>query len=199
MPQWIILLLIYKIKKKIKRYWIKKGHDFVLEKDIRSSVPRLTLSLNKGYWVDESVDIYELINNEFEPDKKFTKLRRNAIKDFHMSCYFDEGSDAVMGRNVWRRIDREGANKDETYALMGKLREAVIKAEGGRLYGVEIFFIESCVYLMTLYDLLCSGIDTWLVYDAFYSKSFEDQDKFEKMIINSVKSNFEDFLRFYKF
>ena len=36
-------------------------------------MPRLTLSLNKGYWVDESVDIYELINNEFEPDKKFTK------------------------------------------------------------------------------------------------------------------------------
>ena len=67
--------MIYKIKKKIKKYWIKKGHDFVLEKDIRSSVPRLTLSLKKGYWVDESVDIYELINNEFEPDKKFTKLR----------------------------------------------------------------------------------------------------------------------------
>ena len=157
------------------------------------------MSLNKGYWVDESIDIYELINNEFEPDKKFTKLRRNAIKDFHMSCYFDEGSDVVMGRNVWRRIDREGANKDETYALMGKLREAVIKAEGGRLYGVEIFFIESCVYLMALYDLLCSGIDTWLVYDAFYSKSFEDQEQFEEMVKNSVKSSFEDFLRFYKF
>ena len=44
----------------------KKGHDFVLDKEIRSSVTRLTLSLNKGYWVDESVDIYELINNEFE-------------------------------------------------------------------------------------------------------------------------------------
>lgn len=61
----------------------KKGHDFVLVKDIRSSVPRLTLSLNKGYWVEESVDIYELINNEFEPDNKFTKIRRNTIKVFH--------------------------------------------------------------------------------------------------------------------
>ena len=126
----------------------KKGHDFVLEKDIRRSVTRLTLSLNKGYWVDKSVDIYELINNEFEHAKKFIKLRRNAIKDFHMSCYFDEGSDAVMRRNVWRIIDKEGASKDEPYALIGKLREAVIKAEGGRLYGVEIFFIESCIYLM---------------------------------------------------
>lgn len=186
-------------KKKIKRYWVKKGHDFVLEKDIRSSVPRLTLSLNKGYWIDEDIDIYELINNEFEPNKKFTKSRRNAIKDFHMSCYFDEGSDAIMGRNVWRRIDREGANKDEVYDLMKKLREAIIKAEGGKFYGVEIFFIESCIYLMTLYDLLCSGIDTWLVYDAFYSKSFEDQEMFKEMVKNSVKSNFEDFLKFYKY
>lgn len=32
--------------------------------------------------------------------------------------------DAVMGRNVWRRIDREDASKDNTYALMGKLMEA---------------------------------------------------------------------------
>ena len=39
-----------------------------------------------------------------------------------MSCYFGEGSDAVMGINVWRRIDREGASKDDIYALMGKLR-----------------------------------------------------------------------------
>lgn len=56
-------------------------------------VPRLTLSLNKGYLVDESVNFHKLINNEFEPDKKFIKLRRNAIKYFHMSCYFDDGSE----------------------------------------------------------------------------------------------------------
>ena len=34
----------------------KKEHDFVLDKEIRSSVPRLTLSLNKGYQVDENKD-----------------------------------------------------------------------------------------------------------------------------------------------
>ena len=118
----------------------KKGHDFVLDKEIRSSVTRLTLSLIKGYWVDESVDIYELINNEFESDKKFTRLRRDTIKNFHISFYFDEGSDAVMGRNVWRRIDREGTSKDDIYALMCKLREDVIKVEGGILYGGEILF-----------------------------------------------------------
>ena len=54
----------------------KKGHDFVLDKEIRSSVTRLTLSLIKGYWGDESVDIYELINNEFESDNGILTLTK---------------------------------------------------------------------------------------------------------------------------
>lgn len=33
-------------------------------------------------------------------------------------------SDAVIGRNVWRSIDRESASKYNTYVLMGKLSEA---------------------------------------------------------------------------
>ena len=52
---------------------------------------------------------------------------------------------------------------------------------------------------MTLYDLLTAGIDTWLVYDAFYCSDFEDSEMFKMMVNNSVKSNFEDFLSFYKF
>lgn len=46
--------------------------------------------------VDEDVDIYEFINNEFEPDKKFTKERRKAIKELHMSMYFDKSSDKKL-------------------------------------------------------------------------------------------------------
>ena len=189
----------YSNKKKIKRYWFNKKNAYVLEKDMKSSVPRITLSLNKGYWVDEETDIYELIHNEFEPGKKFTKLRRKAIKEFHMNCYFDEDTDRNMGKHVWLKIDREGADKEEVYDLMKRLREATIRAEGGKLYGVEIFFIESCIYVMTLYDLLAAGIDTWLVYDAFYCSDFEDSEMFNMMVNNSVKSNFEDFLSFYKF
>ena len=47
-------------------------------------------------------------------------------------------------------------NKKELDELMGKMKEAVVKVEGGTLYGNEIFYVESCVYLMTVYDLLCS-------------------------------------------
>ena len=35
---------------------------FNLKKDVKSSVPRLTLSLNSGYWIDEDIDIYKLIS-----------------------------------------------------------------------------------------------------------------------------------------
>ncbi len=57
------------IKKK-SRYWFKKRNQFSLEHNIKSSVPRLTLSMNTGHWVDESVGIYELIGKEIHPKHK---------------------------------------------------------------------------------------------------------------------------------
>lgn len=186
-------------KKRRKRYWIKKEYGFVLEKDIKSSVPRLTLSINKGEWVDEDVDIYELINSEFEPGKKFTKERRKAIKELHMSMYFDTGSiKKISGNVLYRMKNKDGVVKEELDSIISKLKEAVIKVEGGKTYGNEIFYVESCVYLMTLYDLLSAGIMTWFVYDCFYSIEFEDKEYFESMVINQVKYNFNEFLKYNK-
>ncbi len=180
-------------KEKSERKKILEEYGLKLQRDIKSSVPRLTLSLNTGKWVDESSDIYELINNEFEPNSQFTEARRKAIKALHMSVYFEEHSDAFMGKNVWHRILKAGLNKDEVYDLMKRLRAAVTKVEGGKLYGSEIFYVESCVYLMTLYDLLSAGHMVWLVYDAFYSKGESEQEDFDLMITNGVSLNFEAF------
>ena len=36
----------------------------------------------------------------------------------------------MMGRNVWKRIDRGDVSRDNTYALMGKLREANLSRYG---------------------------------------------------------------------
>ena len=60
--------------------------------------------------------------------------------------------------------------------------------------GSEIFYIESCVYLMAAYDLLTSGHMVWVVYDAFYSNGEEDQDTFENMLRYGIKMNFKWFL-----
>jgi hypothetical protein len=80
---------------------------------------------------------------------------------------------------------------------MEKLRDAILKAEGRTLYGNEIFYVESCVYLMTLYDLLSSYHLVWQVYDCFYSTGWETPELFELMVQESVKHNFQEFMQMY--
>ncbi len=183
-------------KKKEDRAEILDEYELNLQKDIKSSVPRITLAINTGKWPDESIDIYERINEEFEPGSAFTNNRREAIKHYHLVSYFAEGSDKLLGKNVtYKLIDREGINKPEVDELMGRLRKAALKVEGGKFYGSEIFYVESCVYLMTVYDLLCSGYKVWLVYDAFYARGREDQKTFNEMIENMVELNFRFFMQ----
>ena len=182
--------------KKEDRSKILQAYGFVLEKDINASVPRMTLSLNMGHWVDESIDIYELIYRHMEPTGTFTKERREAIKKLHMRAYFDS-SEKQVGHHTWLAMNQDNIDQQDVYDMMANFRDAIIQAEGGQLYGSDIFYVESCVYLMTLYDLLSSGHHVWQVYDCFYSTGAEDQETFEAMIINGVKLNFEEFLEIY--
>lgn len=182
--------------KKEDRAEILKAYGFSLEKDINASVPRMTLSLNMGHWVDEDTDIYELIYRHMEPTGTFTTEVREAIKKLHMRAYFDE-SEKQVGHHTWLAMDQENIDRDDVCNKMAEFRDAIINAEGGQLYGSDIFYVESCVYLMTLYDLLSSGHRVWQVYDCFYSTGDEDQQLFEYMISNGVRLNFEEFLRVY--
>ena len=86
--------------------------------------------------------------------------------------------------------------------MLGRLRRALVKAVGGRTFGSEIFYIESCIYIMTLYDLLTSHHMVWLVYDAFYSKGEKDRETYETMLREGIKINFKNFYErsiFYSF
>ena len=75
------------------------------------------------------------------------------------------------------------------------MKEAVVKVEGGTLYGNEIFYVESCVYLMTVYDLLCSyHKKLWLVYDSFYSIGDENNEDYQYMIKEGIRINFNEFM-----
>ncbi len=182
--------------KKEKRAEILKAYGFTLEKDINASVPRITLSLNTGNWIDESKDMYELIFRVMEPDGDFNKKVREAIKKLHMRAYFDS-SEKQVGHHTWLSMNQDNIDRQDVCDKMTEFREAIIKAEGGRLYGSDIFYVESCVYLMTLYDLLTSGHRVWQVYDCFYSTGEEDQETFEYMISNGVKMNFVYFMQTY--
>lgn len=191
--------------KKENRKEVLKEYGFILEKDINASVPRMTLSLNSGHWIDESQDMYELIYRVIEPTGLFTKEKREAIKKLHMRAYFDSG-DKSVGHHTWLTMEQNGIDREDVCDKMSEFRNAIIKAEGGKLYGSDIFYIESCVYLMTLYDLLSAGHKVWQVYDCFYSSGSDSQEwgqgadsekLFKEMISKGVKLNFEYFLKTY--
>lgn len=182
--------------KKSDRGLVLEAYGINLEKDINASVPRMTLSLNSGKWIDESEDIYEHIFRIMEPEGEFTDEVRNAIKQLHMRAYFEPG-DRLTGHHTWLAMDRLGIDKQDVCDKMADLRHALMKAEGGKVYGSEIFYVESCVYLMTLYDLLSCGCFVWQVYDGFYAYSPNEDVKevFAEMVSAGVKINFEDFIR----
>lgn len=182
--------------KKDRRSGLLKSYGFTLEKDINASVPRMTLSLNMGHWVKEDTDIYELIYRQMEPTGTFTQELRDAIKKLHMRAYFDAG-DKSAGHHTWLSMNQDDIERQDVCDKIAEFRNAIIQAEGGKLYGSDIFYVESCVYLMTLYDLLSSGHHVWQVYDCFYSTGDEDQELFEYMISNGVRINFEEFLKVY--
>ncbi len=179
--------------KKDDRQEILNQYGFTLKKDVNASVPRMTLSLNSGHWIDESEDIYELIFLNMEPEGKFTSETREAIKKLHMRAYFDDG-DKLLGHHTWLVMNQENIDKADVSNTMCRLRKAIEEAEGGYLYGNEIFYVESCVYLMTLYDLLSSGHHVWQVYDCFYSTGEETQEEFENMVSEGIRINFNEFI-----
>lgn len=179
--------------KKELRGEVMKTYGFNLEHDINASVPRMTLSLNSGHWIDESEDIYKRIYRVMEHTDMCSDEMREAIKKLHMRAYFDT-SEKQAGHHTWLAMNKEGIRREEVRGEMVKFRNAMVEAEGGKLYGSEIFYVESCVYLMTLYDLVTSGHMVWLVYDCFYARGEVDQELFDFMISSGVRRNFEEFV-----
>ena len=152
---------------------ILRKYGLTLEKDAKSSVPRVTLSLNTGEWVDEDIDIYRLIYDEYikyhhnDPVVDKFSDARESIKTLHMRSYFDD--DKMLGVHT-RRAMANVIDKAEVDREMRLYKEAVTQAEGGYLYDNEIFFHESCIYMDVLNVLLQNGFFVWQCYDAFYAK-----------------------------
>lgn len=176
--------------------------SLVFEKDVNSSVPRLTASINSGKWIPEKEDIYERIYksylklkypNGLPKDAVSFDEARPAIKYLHMRCYFD-----YEGRVGPNTINAMGPvkNKKVVDSEMKLLRQAVIEAEGGKLYDNEIFYYESIIYGRVLKQLLDEGFFVWLCYDAFYSTAKEgwDQERFEKYVESLVEFHANKFI-----
>lgn len=161
---------------------VLRCYNLEWEKDVKSSVPRITKLLNERKWVPEEVDIYEMIYNRYAkqkgtvPTKEEFARYRDAIKALHMRAYFDSGKS--MGAHVCRAMG-DYTRAEEVAAEMRLLRLSIIYVEGCVLYDSEIFYHESCIYLDVLEELLGMGYFVWLCYDAFYAGAKEGQTETE--------------------
>ena len=172
---------------------ILNKYELNLEKDVTSSVPRITLSINKQQWITEDIDIYEIIYNQYKNIRnyyintvveKFEEVRP-AIKKLHMRGYFDKPN--MLGVHT-RRAMANVENKKEIDEEMRIYQQAIIEAEGGYLFGSEIFYHESCIYMDVLKELLDKGFKVWMCYDAWYASKKEiEQEDFKKQVTEIVK------------
>ena len=151
--------------------------------------------MNAGYWIPEDVDIYEMIYCEYVTNHTYDTVVqsfdevRPAIKKLHMRGYFDSPNKlGVHTRRAMKTVvDKEAVDKE-----MKIYHNAIIAAEGGVLYGNEIFFHESCIYMDVLNQLLKDGFFVWQCYDAWYAKKEGiSQEQFEEYVrrITEEKAN----------
>lgn len=178
---------------------ILRWYGLNLEKDVKSSVPRITRSLNTGKWVNENIDIYEMIYHEYVKRRgdtgatihEFSEVR-SAIKSLHMRAYFDDAK--VLGRNTRNAMARV-LDKDEVDQEIQLLREAVVAAEGGCLFDSEVFYHESCIYMDVLEELLENGFIVWQCYDAWYAaKEGVAQEEFEAYVTRVVAEKANEYI-----
>lgn len=178
---------------------LRKKYGLTYEYDVKSSVPRLTYFLNTGQWLESKKDFYVMIHDEMYPNIECTPQRREAIKRLHMRAYFDDAGRDSLGSNTCYAMYMKGAKRSDVYDEMWKLRQAVVKVEGGQTYGNEIFYVESWVYLMVLNDLLTKENQlVWMVYDCFYGKNLGPDKIVNIEIDNMIKVHFDRYLREWK-
>lgn len=141
--------------------------------DVKSSVPRLTYFLNNGTWLDNEVDLYEEMYNNFVhycPSEAvgWNEESRKVFKSFHMRGYFDTEAKlaAHIKRQIAMKIDYKKEDWQDLDFTMKAYKHSILETVG-KTYDSEIFFHESCIYMDVLFELLKRNINVWQVYDEW--------------------------------
>lgn len=169
-----------------------------LESDVNCSVPRLNKSMNLGHWFSDGpnrqfqTDLYQLIFKEMYPNEQMSEEGRNAIKKLLLRTYFEK-SQGTLTRDIWNNIDKTGLNKNDVDNEILLLDKAVKKVVGPVMLGSEIYYVEACVYLRVLKELLDLGHLVWLVYDGFYSSGVMMEELFDGLVQGIIENKFNEF------
>jgi hypothetical protein len=179
-------------------------HEFS-NSDVKSSIPRVTKSLNQGKWIPEDIDIYESILEEskrivnsktYKTPREleiYTDLKlwmtadtRQDCKTSHMRGYFSNSFEEMNAKILYKGRNQNLQNIDYIKEICKIIFEAIRNVEGPSLKS-EIFLWESCIYLIALKKVLDSGNFCVLFYD-----SFESQKPFDRRQV--VEQSFYEFL-----
>lgn len=175
---------------------LKDRFDFDYQYDVKSSVPRITVSLNQGKWLNTVEDIYHRIYEMANYTEPWSDEMREAVKSLHMRAYFDK-SETKFIHDCWLAT-KCSLDKTDMHDPLESFYDAVIEAEGQKTYGNEIFFVESCIYLAVL-KYLIKGYNCWLVYDAFYFKklpsSVDMNFIYDDMVEVEIEKSFNEFIK----
>lgn len=174
------------------RYELLNKYGLSFEYDIKSSVPRLTYALNKGTWLDDDIDLYEVIYDKFieycpEEKMKWNKETRKIFKSFFMNIYFDNENElykhfAVKISTKTKYKKSEWQDLDKILRCYKKAAEDVI----GKSYDSEIFYYESIIYMDVLKYLLDNGYEVLQCYDCWYCNKNISKDNINKIIKNKI-------------
>ena len=155
----------------------KLGLTDYKEYDVKSSIARVTYLMNTGVWLDDDIDLYEIMFKKFTelcPDGQYSESdwneeTRAVFKYFHMRGYFDTYAKMSLHiKNELRKRIKFNKKQWQGFDQMMKSYKDSITSAVGDLLDSEVFFHESCIYIDVLLSLLENGINVLQIYDGFF-------------------------------
>lgn len=143
------------------------------EYDVHSSISNVTYLLNHGKWL--GIDCYRPeYGSDFDEN-----VTRDWYKSIFMRLYFNNTVEGVA-----KSLFSTDVEYRKTDYCKNTIRELTSNMTNfiGNTYGSEIFFHESCIYLLVRKELMKRGIKCSQVYDGFYFKKGEMPKDMNKIV-----------------
>ena len=165
---------------------IKAKYGHVYEQDVKSSIYRVTYLLNRGVWLDDSIDLYEMIAGfKFETPEQRDLFKR----PFCQKMYFSASYKDMKTKVCWNHQTTTRKYLEDNFgeATLLKARENMEKAIGFS-YRSEIFLHESCIYAQVAHKLRAMGYKVFQVYDGFFTDKPLDRTTFNNIVKSEALS-----------
>lgn len=174
-----------------KKFLEEKG--LALSSDVNCSVPRLNKSFNIGHWYEDERDLYKVIFDKMYPNVEFKTEYREMLKTTVLRAFFEKTPDG-LSHHVSRAIDITDLDQVDVKRELFKLKKALVEVCGPVMLDTEIYYIEACVYLRVLHELLKDNKKVWQVFDGFYSKGIMMNEFFDVICKVIFKEEFNKFM-----